>query len=185
MDWLKSVLFEDPLPGCIVLAMVEVVVVLLWWRSRQRKWLYALLAPPLLAAALVTTAALVKTDREQIIEAAAAIAADVAAGREDSLQLYLDESFRGRYEGIVLTKADAVQICTRERNRYKVQVIDIKEPVVEVSGARATMGLLARMTADVPVAGQVTVNINFSLDWIKRPSGWRIREAAEPRVPLR
>ncbi len=175
-------IFEDPFWPCMVLALAELAIVAVWWLSRSRRLRLAMAGPPVLAAAVFLVAALVVTDREKIIAASRAIAADIEAGRTESLQRYLDERFAARYRDARLDKAAAIEICGSESRRYAVSSVKLARPEVRVQARQATLNVLVDMNVDSSL-GTYPVRLRMELRWVKAPDGgWTILQAQEPVI---
>jgi len=188
MDTVKSLLFENPMYLYIALAAVEVVLLFLWWDRRAekngRKYLLALAVPPVLGLALLVVSTLVVTDREQIVNAAQEIAADLNAGHGASLKTHLDEKFVCRFAGLPVTRDMVLALIESQKKHYAIGNVEITSSTVEIeSGDYATMHMTTHMTGrDRDLNMGVSGRVQFVLKWIKRDNGWKILECEEPIV---
>jgi len=182
MDFLSQVLFENSLYTYLALAFGELILAAVWYERRTRLLGLLLIVPLVLAGVVFSLSAMVTTDRERIVHAAEAIVVDLQAGRRTALQTYLDDGFVGVYSGSRLDKPAAVKACFFEKQRYGITELSVVHTDVEVSGEKATMTAEVKMTMRATELGPVKTKVIFNLTWFKTAQGWRIIEAAEPKV---
>jgi len=188
MDTIKSMLFENPTVLYMILAVVELVLVFLWWDRRAersgRKYLFAMAVPPVLGVALLVASTLVVTDREQIVQAAKEIAADLSRGDGGALEKYLDEKFVVRFEGFPISRGMVLALVESQKKKYAIDDIEIVSSTVNVeSDDYATMHVATRMTGrDRDLGANFSGGVKFVVKWIKRPDGWKVLECEEPVV---
>jgi len=176
METLRETFFEDPLYVYVALGIAELVLAAVWWERRTRRAAMLLAAPLLLGAAVYLVAAAVVTDRERIIAAAREIARDVEQGRTDAVERYIDDAFRGPYEGREVDKVRAVAAVRAVRSLYGITAISLRRLEVQVSGGSARMHAVTWLTFQSAALGGGTASLVWDLVWIKRNGQWRILE---------
>ena len=183
MEGCKSVLFEDPFWLYVLLAMVEAVLLAFWWKDRVREKALRLLYPVGAGIVAYALAALVVTDREKIMKAVYEIGRDVAAGRTVALAKYLDEEFRGNYEGEEIDRKKTLGLARRRIKAHGVTEVAFKKVVVEVKGTRATLRMLTLIK--LQMFGRLDrLPLQWEMEWIKRGKRWTIYRGVRPRVSL-
>jgi len=175
MESLETTFFESPFYVYVALGFLELVIAAVWYERRRRTWAIALVVPPLLAGVVAIVAAAVVTDREQIVNALAEIAADVEAGRVDAAEHYLDEV----YAGYGQSKAEVVAMTRSAIARYQLQSIELKRLTVTVAGGSADAEVTTHVKLQGSVIGGHTMPVHWRTRWRKRPSGWRIVKVEE------
>ena len=171
MESVRHVLFEDPLPVYLALAVAEAVVAAFWRGRRTRRWALALLAAPLLAGAVALTAWAVETDREQIHAALHEIAAGVRVGDFAPAERRLDPDCRMPAGGRVVVGADKLIALGRAaRTRHGVADVAIAGVNLTLDGESARTRLITTVTLRT---GERLL-LRWALAWAKRPAGWRI-----------
>jgi hypothetical protein len=183
MEGCKSVLFEDPFWLYVLLAMVEAVLLVFWWKDRVREKALRLLYPVGVGIVIYALAALVVTDREKILRAVYEIGRDVTAGRTVALAKYLDEDFRGTFEGEEIDREKALAMAKRRIKAHGVAEVTFKKVVVEVKGKRATLRMLTLIKLQM-FGRRDRLPLQWDMEWIKRGKRWKIYRAARPRVSL-
>lgn len=178
MSWL----FEQSLWAYGILAAAMLALGALWLERRTRRHALLMLLPLTLAGLMFVLSVLVETDREAIASAVSAIAGDVQANRPDALEKFLDESFMGSYKQMRLDKPSAVSLCLGEKRRFSISRIQVTNPEIVVRDGKADMDVTADMIVDATGLGSYPVKVDFILRWIRRPQGWRIYRAEEPRA---
>ena len=171
MEWLKGLLFEDPLKLYLVLGVVEVALVAFWYSRRTAGWALSLLGPVAVGGAVAVTAALVVTDRERITSALEAIAAAAEARDLLSAAGHLDPGCEGvRPGGRPLTREELIVVGQAALARHPIARIRAGDVDTQIAGANATTTLRTRVT--FTTGEQFT--LRWKVQWARRPAGWRI-----------
>lgn len=173
MDEAKRVLFESPTYLYVALVVAELALAGIWYERRSRRVAMLLVVPILLAGVVFAIEAAVVTNREQIIEAAREIVADLNEGKTDTLDKYLDDEFSGFY----LNKKRAITVAKIELGSKNIARIKLTRIVVDVSGRTAKMRAGTAITIK---EYNTTVPILWNVYWVKRSDGWRIAGVDEP-----
>ncbi|HAU37339.1 MAG TPA: hypothetical protein DCX07_06430 [Phycisphaerales bacterium] len=175
-------LSDQPIVAYVALAFAELALAAVWYERRSRKIAWLLLAPPLLAAGVFAVSVLVTTDRQQIVHACREMARDVVANRADSLNTYLTDDFLGVYHGARLDKPGAMAMALGEKTRFRVKEITVNDWEIGITGDQATVTVETEMRLETAELGGAAMKVFFYLNWVRRPEGWRLRSADEPRI---
>jgi hypothetical protein len=175
VDSLRHAFFEDPTYVYVFLAFAELALLAIWHERRGARWALALLAPIAAAGVVLAVSAMVVTDQEQIVLAVEEIAGDLEHGSVEAAERYLDDSF----QGIGGSKQRAIEEGRTAIDRYRVRKIRLLHMTVEVQGKTAWM----HVATVIDLADGRTA-LTWDVHWIKRPAGWRIREAPPPQMKL-
>lgn len=171
MDTLKIVLFENPLPIYIVLALVEVVLAWLWYTRREPKLARALVFP--LAAGVIVgiVAHLVVTDREKINANLSGMAEAVKAKDFSGLGNYLHQTCYGQTPVGQINKDELLLAGREVTGRYEVSNISLSNVQTVISGANATTELDTGITLKT---GE-SLPVSFVMQWGRQSDGqWKL-----------
>ena len=180
MAWVSKLLFENP-PWLLAMLAAGGVVALVIWRARRTiaaaRTAIVLVA---LAAAVLLLGGLVKTDREKIADAYAAMAADVSAGRTEQLAVYLDADARITLEPgdeFGADKRSAILLVGMNIKVMKLREVKLSRMTIDVSGDRAVSEVTTTIFNDWSETAGATIVLSWRVVWAKRADGWRIVEA--------
>lgn len=172
-------LFERPFYIVLALVVAELAIVVLWYNTRKKAHAVWLVLPPLLIAGVFALAAAVETDREKMIGAIEQIAADLQAERLDAVRTYLDDAYQAP---LGLDKEGALSAAEYAVKVLHVEKINLSQMEVVVDDDRATMTCRSVVWFEQKQAARIGAApgpypIDWTIDWRKRPEGWRIVEA--------
>jgi GNAT superfamily N-acetyltransferase len=185
MDAIETMLFEDPFYLYLALGLGVVLLGGVWFHRRETKWLLWALLLVCMGAGLYAVERAVVTDRERIRLALDDIARCVQAGDLDGASVYLDEKFTGWGVGALrMGRAATVLAIKGYRSAYGIaRVRYVGDRPVTLTGKDRAEGVVQTMvfygTGDPP--GRVL--LAWKLEWVKRPEGWRIRQAERTEGP--
>jgi len=179
MQALKRVLLEDPTMIYVGLGMVEVVLLAVWRRYLTPRRALALAAPLLLAGAVFLIERSVVTDAEVIVAALDEIAHSVSTEPRDAgtLGTYLDRDVQvdiGGWARGVMNRDKTLRTWSVLLNKYKVGSASIRNAEVEVTGDSARSRFTTHVTYGSGKETQQSWPWDWTVDWIRRPDGWRI-----------
>lgn len=181
---MSSILFEDPTPLYVVLGLAELVLLIIWYRTRTRRSAFALAIPVSAAALLALIASVVVTDREHIVASIEQIVADINRGDIRSAAIYLDEDYSIE-EGVEGVEADdVIEKAETAMRDFGVQDVEIIDLSVTIDGSSATAKISTKIHMNNRAAGEGNIPVHWTIEWIKRPQGWRIVHVARPKVGL-
>jgi hypothetical protein len=175
---MKELLFDNPLPIYVVLALAEIVIAGLWHRGRSRNLAIALLVPPVLAMAFMTVGMLVVTDRQKIATALKDIAAHVERGDLRACEAYLAEDFDG-YGG---SRQGAIEAGEKAWKNYSISKVGLSNVKIELTGSQAKVTARSVVTYNVPGLGEGRVNLDWTVYWSLRDGQWRIIHVDDPKM---
>ena len=175
---MKELLFENPLPLYVILAVAELVIVGLWYRARTRRLAVALLVPLLLAGAVTALDLLVQTDREKIQAICRTIAADVEQGNLRGAEPYLADDFAGYYG----SPRGAIDAGQKAWKSFGIRKVDLSNVQVAVTDEIAKVSLRTFVTFNMPGFGEGRQSIDWTVHWALRNGQWKIYNVEEPKI---
>jgi len=169
MDLVRTLLFENPVPLIVVMAVAEVAGLLVYRAHRRRELLGWLLAPPAVAGMVGLLASLVQTDRERIRAALDDIAARIVAGDLDGPARYLDPACRG---GGVLPdgRDELIAFGKAVLRKHPVRQVRLPFPTIRTDRPDAD----ATVNSVVSFRSGTSMWIVWRLKWARRDGVWRI-----------
>ena len=179
---MRELLFENPLPLYVALALAEIVIAGLWYRGRTRRLAIALAIPPLLAGAVLALDLLVETPREKLQKAVGQIAADVERGDIRAACGWLSDDFGGYFvsrEGAI----DAGEMAWRNYGIRKVELsgVEVKLPP-DWEPASAVVHARSNVECQLPLLGVQKVALDWTVHWAYRSGQWKITDIDEPKM---
>ena len=179
---MRELLFENPLPLYVVLALAEIVIAGLWYRGRTRRLAIALAIPPLLAGAVLALDLLVETPREKLQKAVRHIAADVERGDIRAACGYLSDDFGGHF----VSRERAIEVGEKAWRDYYIRKVDVSDVEVKLppdwEPASAVVHARSIVECQLPVLGTQKVALDWTVHWAYRTGEWKIIDIDEPKM---
>lgn len=167
METIREMLFENPWPIYVVLALTEFVLAGLWWSRRDKKILQWMIAPLVLAVAVFVLERIVVTDREQITINTNEIGRLIQSGQVEGLKTYLDENIRVKLADMGSDTANRDQVIQMGKavlTQNPVAKISFLGLKVEPSGSLAEESV----TTIIDFAGGELKDQKRAVKWIVR-----------------
>lgn len=177
MEFAQYLLLEEPSWVVAGLVVVELALAGFWLRRRTRPAAVAMGVVPLLAGGILLLAALITTDRETLQQALQRIAEDYQNERLDAVANCFDDN----YEGFGGNKSSLLLLAKQTREAHAIRSVRLTRIQCHVEGQRAETRVTSLIRVD-PTLGGETCALAWTIDWVRRDAGWRIRHVEEPRT---
>ena len=174
---MSEIFLENPLSVYITLFFVELILGVFWATNRRRGLLYALIVPPLAGAILGLVAHIVVTDREKILSAVNDISQAISTYETQRIPRYLDDEFRGTFQGKRILKGDVVALCDANIRVHEISAFVFRNVSLEIKSDTAKM----HGSSIITYSRDFKMSLVWNMDWIKRADKWLIIRIYEPR----
>lgn len=172
---MKELFCDDPTYLYATLVVIEIILVCIWFMRKDLLASLLLLVPLAAGVGVWGIDKMVVTDREMIIEATELMAAQAPKGNVKPLFETLDPSYFGfgdQRESVMRLAEHGIK--SRNINSCKLINMDV---IVDGKTAEQEVTTVLKWGDN----GHSMSCLRWKLYWVKRPDGWKIKNADEPK----
>ena len=180
MEFIKTMIFEDPMWFYVLMGVVVIPLVGLWWSSRAKRYAIMLCIPIALAVGVAVVEHLVITDRELITQILEDVASNINNQNYNALKDKLDDEFSVSAMNMTDCKDKIDPLCKNAIKANNVQrlVILRADVKIESDGIIATVSVGSLVITDL--VGNIPVS--WTLTMRKNNDQWHILDVLECNI---